>query len=119
VLVASLHPLLVTTTTVAPAPPPPASAEARRRPPSSRRVVSTGYCLDGPTASGVAAGPGMAAMNGVALGSRWQVVDGPFGGATLEVTDRIGHSTEFDIWFDDCAEARAYGRRTITIERVG
>jgi hypothetical protein len=118
--VASRHPLLdPTTTTTAPpathaAPSSPGDGAAR-----TRRVVSTGYCLEGTTASGVAAGPGMVAMNGVRLGSTWRIVDGPLGGTTLEVTDRIGHSTDFDIWFDDCAAATAYGRRTITVERVG
>lgn len=109
VLAASVHPLLATTSTTSPA----------RGPGRTRDVESTGYCLEGTTSSGAEVGPGMVAMNGVALGSRWLVHDGPFRGATLEVTDRIGHSTEFDIWFDDCTDAVEYGRRTITVERVG
>ena len=125
VLAASVHPLLVTTTTAvtspgrAPTTTPRVRSAASNPAGRTRRVVSTGYCLDGVTSSGATVGPGMVAMNGVALGSRWLVHDGPFDGATLEVTDRIGHSTEFDIWFDDCADAVAYGRRTITVERVG
>lgn len=129
---AAVHPLLATTSTsappaaVAPAARSAAAQPARRAsgpPPSgagaTRRVVSTGYCLEGTTSSGVDVGPGMVAMNGVAMGSRWRVHDGPHRGRTLEVTDRIGHGTEFDIWFDDCAAAVEYGRRTITVERVG
>ena len=117
VLVLSQHPLLATTTTT-PAPAPPVATRNPSSGGATRRVTSTGYCLEGTTASGVPVGTGMVAMNGVALGSRWRIHDGPYAGTTLEVTDRIGHSTEFDIWFDDCADAMAYGRRTITVERV-
>lgn len=116
VLVLAQHPLLHTTTSTTTSTTIPSAPTAARG--GIRRVVSTGYCLEGTTASGVPVGPGMVAMNGVALGSRWRVHDGPLRGSTLEVTDRIGHSTEFDIWFDDCADAVAYGRRTIGVERV-
>lgn len=124
VLVLSQHPLLATTST---APSPATTAPPGTRPTprpaaaadGSRRVVSTGYCLEGTTASGRLVGPGTVAMNGVPLGTRWRVHDGPFAGATLEVIDRIGHGTDFDIWFERCDDAMAYGRRTITVERVG
>lgn len=86
---------------------------------ATRQVESTGYCLRGTTASGVQVGHGQAAMNGVTLGTEWLIHDGPQAGRVLEVTDRIGHSTEFDIWFADCDDARVYGRRTITVEQVG
>ena len=126
VLVLSQHPLLATTTTTAP-PTTTTTAAARVRTlargvePSgaARRAVSTGYCLEGTTASGREVGPGTVAMNGVPLGSRWYVHDGPFAGTTLEVADRIGHGTDFDIWFEHCSDAMAYGRRTITVERMG
>ena len=83
-----------------------------------REVVSTGYCLSGTTASGRQVGHGMAAMNGVPLGTEWLVHEGPRAGTVFEVTDRIGHGTQFDIWFADCDDAVAYGRRVITIEQV-
>jgi 3D (Asp-Asp-Asp) domain-containing protein len=86
---------------------------------TTRQVTSTGYCLTGITASGDRVGPGMAAMNGVPLGTRWQISGGPRNGQTLTVTDRIGHGTEFDIWFPTCDAARQYGRRTITVELLG
>ncbi len=84
-----------------------------------RRLSSTGYCIDGMTASGVPTGPGQAAMNGVPFGSRFVVHDGPYPGTVYEVTDRVAGSSEFDIWFDSCDDAFAYGRRTITVEQVG
>jgi 3D (Asp-Asp-Asp) domain-containing protein len=86
---------------------------------TTRQVTSTGYCLTGTTASGDRVGPGMAAMNGVPLGTRWRISGGPRDGQTLTVTDRIGHGTEFDIWFPTCEQARQYGRRTITVELLG
>lgn len=129
VLLAAVHPLLATTTTLPPTTTVPAAprrtsgsaASSAATAPSgaSRAVVSTGYCLETQTASGSVPAPGTVAMNGVRLGSRWLVHDGPFAGQTLLVTDRIGHGSQFDIWFADCDAAIAYGRRTVTIEAVG
>jgi 3D (Asp-Asp-Asp) domain-containing protein len=93
--------------------PPDAAPPAAGRP--ARVVVSTGYCLRGTTASGRQVGHGQVAMNGVPLGSSWHVLSGPLAGRTLVATDRIGHGSDFDIWFPSCAEARAYGRRTIRV----
>ena len=125
VLVLSEHPLLVTTTNTAPPTTTTTAAPTRRRTVASggsggsgRQVMSTGYCLEGITASGGPVRPGIVAMNGVSLGTRWRILDGPLAGATLEATDRIGHSTDFDIWFASCDDAIAYGRRTITIQQV-
>jgi hypothetical protein len=62
---------------------------------------------------------GAAAMNGVPLGSRYQVLDGPRAGATLTVEDRIGHGSAFDIAYPgNCSAAMQYGRRTISIRPV-
>ena len=80
-----------------------------------RLVSSTGYCLDGTTADGGGVGAGGVAMNGVPLGSSWRVLDGSLAGSVLTVNDRIGHSSEFDIWFDDCDAAAGYGRQTIAV----
>lgn len=83
------------------------------------RVESTAYCLTGTMASGKPVYEGAAAMNGVPLGSKYQVVDGPEAGKIYTIEDRIGHSSEFDIAFPgDCEAAMQYGRRTINIEPV-
>lgn len=86
---------------------------------TTRQVSSTGYCLTGITASGVRVGHGQAAMNGVPLGTVWRVIGGPRDGEVFEVTDRIGHGTDFDIWFPSCDAAIQYGRRAVTVELIG
>lgn len=81
-----------------------------------RRVSSTAYCLRGRMASGKRTYDGAVAMNGVPLGSRWRVRET---GRVYRVEDRIGHGSQFDIAMPGrCAEARRYGRRTITVERL-
>ena len=99
--------------------PRPRPAQPARTPPPAggdvRRVESTAYCLTGTMANGQRVYRGAVAMNGVPLGSVWQVD----GGGTYTVADRIGHSSQFDIAMPgDCAGAIAYGRRVITVRRV-
>jgi 3D (Asp-Asp-Asp) domain-containing protein len=97
-----------------PAPATPAPRPARTG--DTRTVSSTAYCLTGTMANGQRVYRGAVAMNGVPMGSRWQVVET---GAVYTVADRIGHSSGFDIAMPgDCSGARAYGRRTITVRRV-
>lgn len=99
-----------------------ASSSASRAGPAPgtvRHVSSTGYCLSGTTASGRPVAHGTAAMNNVPLGTRWRISGGPLDGHVLEVIDRIGHGTDFDIWFPSCAQAIEYGRRAVTVELVG
>ncbi|CAN5849512.1 hypothetical protein BH23ACT12_BH23ACT12_23210 [soil metagenome] len=82
-------------------------------------MSSTAYCLTGRMASGRFVYPGAAAMNGVPLGSRYRVLDGPRAGSTFVIEDRIGHSSGFDIAYPgNCGAARAYGRRTISIQQA-
>lgn len=83
-----------------------------------RTVESTAYCFTGTMANGRPVQPGAAAMNGVPFGTQWRVLDGPYAGRVVTVMDRYGHGTEFDVWVSDCGAAKAYGRRTVTIERV-
>ena len=101
-----------------PAPEPaPAPAPARAQSTGNTMTVSaTGYCGGGTTASGESAHDGGVAMNAAPLGSTWRVVGG---GATYTVNDRIGHGSDFDIYFSSCGAANAFGRQTLTIEQVG
>ena len=100
-----------------PRPTPAASIPAPRAGGDERTVSSTAYCLEGTMANGQRVYRGAVAMNGVPLGSKWQVIET---GAVYTVADRIGHGSGFDIAMPgDCAAARAYGRRTITVRRVG
>lgn len=99
--------------------PRPAPAPAPVQSSAVRRVSSTAYCLTGRMASGRNTYWGAAAMNGVPLGSRYRVLDGPRAGSTLVVEDRIGHGSAFDVAYPgNCGAARAYGRRTISIQQV-
>lgn len=83
------------------------------------RVESTAYCLTGTMASGKEVYEGAAAMNGVPLGSKYQILNGPEAGNVYTIEDRISHSSEFDIAYPgDCDAAIEYGRRTIKIEPV-
>lgn len=61
---------------------------------------------------------GAVAMNGVPFGTRFEVLSGPYAGRVLTVKDRIGHSSEFDIWMASCDAALNYGRRRISIRQV-
>lgn len=82
----------------------------------SRQVNSTCYALTSNNAAGRTPRLGDVAMNGVPMGSRWYVHDGPYAGRVLVVADRIGHSSQFDVWNPSRAWCLdVYGRRTIRI----
>jgi hypothetical protein len=61
---------------------------------------------------------GAVAMNSVAMGTRWKVLDGPLGGGVFEVKDRIGHGSEFDVWVPSCDTAKQYGRHQVDVQLV-
>lgn len=83
------------------------------------RMSSTAYCLTGLMASGRPMYRGAAAMNGVPLGSRYQVLDGPRSGEKFTIEDRIGRGSSFDIAYPgNCRAASLYGRRVISIRRI-
>jgi 3D (Asp-Asp-Asp) domain-containing protein len=81
-------------------------------PSGARRVASTAYCLKGHMADGQVVHSSAVAMNGVPLGSRFQVLET---GVIYTVEDRIGSGSQFDIWMSSCAAAVQYGRRNITL----
>jgi 3D (Asp-Asp-Asp) domain-containing protein len=82
------------------------------------RLDSTSYCQHGRMADGAYVHAGAVAMNGVPLGSRYRVLNGPLAGAVLTVEDRIGSGSRFDVWLASCSAAISYGRRTIDVEAV-
>ena len=111
---AAAPPAAETAAAAPPAPPPPAISAS-----PVQQVVSTAYCLTGRMASGRLTYWGAAAMNGVPLGARYHVLDGPRAGSTLVVEDRVGRGSTFDIAYPgSCGGAMQYGRRTISIQRV-
>jgi 3D (Asp-Asp-Asp) domain-containing protein len=78
-------------------------------------VTSTGYSMPGRTATGLPVGLGIVAVDPavIPLGTRLSIpgygegVAGDTGGAVQGLT--------IDLWFPTLAEARAWGRRTVTI----
>jgi hypothetical protein len=76
-----------------------------------RTVSSTAYCLPGPTW-------GTVAMNDVPKGTRWHILNGSRADDIVTVADRIGWGSDFDLWYDNCRDAKNYGRQKIRIVRL-
>jgi hypothetical protein len=78
---------------------------------------STSYCLTGRMADGSWTRPGSLAHNGYPLGTRLWASPAVRGRHRWTVRDRIGYGSQADFWTASCAQARAFGRRTITLTR--
>jgi len=95
----------------APAPPPAAP------PVSGQKVTvsSTGYCLKGTTATGIPVAWGVVATDPsfIPLGTR-MFVPGYGEGVAADTGSAVQGAT-IDLWFPTCAQALAWGRRTVTI----
>jgi len=93
-------------TTVPPAPP----ADG-----SKMTVSSTGYCLKGNTATGVPTSPGVVAVDPsvIPLGTRMYVPG--YGEGVAADTGSAVQGRTIDVWFESCAQAIAWGRKTVTI----
>ena len=78
-------------------------------------VVATGYSGTGATATGLAAGWGVVAVDPsvIPLGTRMSI-PGYGAGVAADVGSAVSGST-IDLWFPSDAQARAWGRRTVTI----
>lgn len=89
-------------------PPPPPSG-------SKMTVSSTGYCLVGYTATGVPTSPGVVAVDPtvIPLGTRMYVPG--YGEGVAADTGSAVKGRTIDVWFSSCADAMAWGRRTVTI----
>ncbi len=101
------------TTPATPAPAPVALAPA----PTGRTITvsSTGYSLPGHTATGMPVGWGVVAVDPsvIPLGTRLSVPG--YGEAVAAVTGSAVRGATIDLWFPTLAQARAWGRRTVTI----
>jgi 3D (Asp-Asp-Asp) domain-containing protein/septal ring factor EnvC (AmiA/AmiB activator) len=99
------------------APPPATPAEPAAAPTGGRTitVTSTGYVLRGNTSSGLPTGRGIVAVDPrvIPLGTHLTVPG--YGGATAADTGPGIRGDTIDLWFPTLAQARAWGRRTITI----
>jgi 3D (Asp-Asp-Asp) domain-containing protein len=78
-------------------------------------VVATGYSLPGATATGLAAGWGVVAVDPsvIPLGTRMSI-PGYGEGVAADVGSGISGAM-IDLWFPSDADARAWGRRSVTI----
>jgi 3D (Asp-Asp-Asp) domain-containing protein/predicted nucleic acid-binding Zn-ribbon protein len=78
-------------------------------------VSSTGYCLRGTTATGMPVGWGVVAVDPsvIPLGTR-MTVPGYGEGVAADTGSAVVGNT-IDLWFPSCAQARGWGRRTVTI----
>lgn len=83
---------------------------------------ATAYCLKGRTATGGSVRRGIVAADPrvLPLGSRIQISAGTYSG-TYTVTDTGGavKGRKLDIWVPNCSEANRFGRRNITVSRLG
>jgi peptidoglycan DL-endopeptidase CwlO len=78
-------------------------------------VTSTGYSLPGRTATGIPVGWGVIAVDPslIPLGTRVTVPG--YGEGVAADTGSAVHGADIDLWFPTLAQARAWGRRTVTI----
>jgi 3D (Asp-Asp-Asp) domain-containing protein/peptidoglycan hydrolase CwlO-like protein len=92
-------------------PPPPAPPVSG----SKVSVSSTGYCLKGTTATGIPVGWGVVAVDPafIPLGTRMFVPG--YGEGVAADTGSAVKGAMIDLWFPTCAQALAWGRRTLTI----
>jgi peptidoglycan DL-endopeptidase CwlO len=78
-------------------------------------VVATGYSMGGHTATGAPAGWGVVAVDPsvIPLGTRLSIPG--YGSGVAADTGSAIQGATIDLWFRTVAEARAWGRRTVTI----
>jgi 3D (Asp-Asp-Asp) domain-containing protein/peptidoglycan hydrolase CwlO-like protein len=78
-------------------------------------VSSTGYCLKGNTATGVPTSTGVVAVDPavIPLGTRMYVPG--YGEGVAADTGSAVKGNTIDVWFESCAQAMAWGRKTVTI----
>ncbi len=88
---------------------------------SRGKFTVTAYCLRGRTAMGHGVRKGLIAADPrvLPLGSRISI-DGSYAGTYL-VSDTGGKikGNRLDIWMPSCAEARRFGRRTVSVNYLG
>jgi peptidoglycan DL-endopeptidase CwlO len=78
-------------------------------------VQSTGYCLEGTTATGMPVGWGVVAVDPsvIPLGTRMTIPG--YGEGVAADTGSAVKGAIIDLWFPSCGQAMAWGRRTVTI----
>jgi 3D (Asp-Asp-Asp) domain-containing protein len=102
-------------TTATTSDPPSAAPPAPPASGTTLTVSSTGYSLPGHTATGIPVGWGVVAVDPslIPLGTRLTVPG--YGEGVAADTGSAVQGADIDLWFPTLAQARAWGRRTITI----
>ncbi len=108
-------PLPATAAVDPPTSPQPAPAPAAGRGERTLRVTATGYSLSGRTSTGMPVGWGVVAVDPsvIPLGTKL-TIPGYGEGVAADVGGGVRGST-IDLWFPTAAQARAWGRRTVTV----
>ncbi len=78
-------------------------------------VLATGYSLPGSTASGIPVGPGVVAVDPAVIPLGTPLTIPGYGQGVAADTGGSIQGARIDLWFSSHAEARAWGRRSVTI----
>jgi 3D (Asp-Asp-Asp) domain-containing protein len=78
-------------------------------------VVASGYAIDGVTASGLPAGVGTVAVDPAVIPLGAALTIPGYGNGVAADTGGAVRGAAIDLWFETEAEARAWGRRVVTI----
>jgi 3D (Asp-Asp-Asp) domain-containing protein/peptidoglycan hydrolase CwlO-like protein len=81
----------------------------------SLTVVATGYSLSGRTATGAPTGWGVVAVDPSVIPLGTGLTIPGYGSGVAADTGSAIHGATIDLWFPTAAQARAWGRRTVTI----
>jgi 3D (Asp-Asp-Asp) domain-containing protein/peptidoglycan hydrolase CwlO-like protein len=78
-------------------------------------VTATGYCLQGTTATGIPTGWGVVAVDPavIPLGTRMSIPG--YGEGVAADTGSAVRGATIDLWFPQCSQALAWGRKVVTI----
>jgi 3D (Asp-Asp-Asp) domain-containing protein/peptidoglycan hydrolase CwlO-like protein len=78
-------------------------------------VTATGYCLQGTTATGIPTGWGVVAVDPavIPLGTRMSIPG--YGEGVAADTGSAVRGATIDVWFPQCSQALAWGRKVVTI----
>ena len=78
-------------------------------------VTATGYAINGSTATGAPTGWGIVAVDPSVIPLGTQMTIPGYGSGVAADTGGAVHGATIDLWFPTLAQARAWGRRTVTI----
>ena len=81
----------------------------------SLTVVATGYSMHGPTATGAPTGWGVVAVDPSVIPLGTPLTIPGYGSGVAADTGSAVQGATIDLWFPTVAQARAWGRRTVTI----